>query len=100
MASLLVRGGTVVTLNDRFDVIDGDVSIRDGRIDAIGSNIATRHDKVIDARGGFVLPGLIQTLRGARDSRFLPLQPIDENLCPLPRNGCRLQVLPQLAYFG
>ncbi len=50
-----------MTMNDRFDVLDGDVSIVDGRIAAIGSNITDRHDRVIDARGGYVLPGLIQT---------------------------------------
>src|SRR5204863_7207066 len=36
-------------------------SIRDGRIAAIGSDIDDRHDTVIDARGGYVVPGLIQT---------------------------------------
>src|SRR5216110_3193937 len=59
--SLLIRGGQIVTLNDRHDIIDGDVSIKDGRIAAIGSDIAERHDRVVDARGGYVLPGLIQT---------------------------------------
>ncbi len=59
--SLLIRGGQILTLNDRHDIIDGDVSIKDGRIAAIGSNIAERHDRVVDARGGYVLPGLIQT---------------------------------------
>ena len=59
--SLLIRGGLVVTMNDRFDIVDGDVSIRDRRIAAIGTAIADPHDRVIDARGGYVLPGLIQT---------------------------------------
>src|SRR6478672_1600774 len=61
MPSLLIRGGTILTLNDRWDVVEGDVSIRDGRIAAIGSNLTGPHDRVIEARGGFVLPGLIQT---------------------------------------
>jgi len=61
MSSLLVRGGIVVTMNDRFDVVNGDVSIKDGRIAAIGPHIADRHDRVVDARGGYILPGLIQT---------------------------------------
>ena len=61
MASLLFRGGTVVTMNDRFDVVDGDVSIRDGRIAAIAAHITERHDVAVDARGGYILPGLIQT---------------------------------------
>ena len=60
--SLLIRGGTILTMNDRFDVVDGDVSIRDGRIAAIGTTVAETHDRVIDARGGYVLPGLIQTV--------------------------------------
>src|SRR5206468_8815154 len=52
---------TVVTMNDRYDVVEGDVSIRDGRISAIARAIAEPHDIVIDARGGYALPGLIQT---------------------------------------
>jgi len=61
LTSLLVRSGLVVTMNDRFDVIDGDVSIKDGRIAAIASRIDERHDTIVDARGGYVLPGLVQT---------------------------------------
>jgi 5-methylthioadenosine/S-adenosylhomocysteine deaminase len=61
MTSLLVRSGTVITMNDRFDIIEGDVSIVGGRIAAIAPNITAPHDRVIDARGGYVLPGLIQT---------------------------------------
>jgi cytosine/adenosine deaminase-related metal-dependent hydrolase len=48
-------------MNDRFDIVQGDVSIKGDRIAAIAPNIADRHDRVIDARGGYVLPGLIQT---------------------------------------
>lgn len=61
MTSLLIRSGVIVTMNDRFDIVEGDLSIRDGRIAAIGSNITDRHDRTIEARGGYVLPGLIQT---------------------------------------
>src|SRR5213592_312821 len=61
MPSLLIRSGLVLTMNDRFDIIEGDVSIRDGRIAAIASNITAAHDRVIDARGGYVLPGFVQT---------------------------------------
>jgi 5-methylthioadenosine/S-adenosylhomocysteine deaminase len=59
--SLLIRGGTILTLNDRWEVIEGDVSIRDGRIAAIGPGLTAPHDRVVEARGGYVLPGLIQT---------------------------------------
>src|SRR6266849_1346982 len=59
--SLLIRGGIVVTMNDRFDIVEGDVSIADGCIAAIGPDVAGRHERVIEARGAYVLPGLIQT---------------------------------------
>ena len=59
--SLLIRGGTILTMNDRFEVIEGDLSIRDGRIAAVATTITEAHDRVIAARGGYVLPGLIQT---------------------------------------
>jgi len=61
VASLLVRGGTVLTMNDRFEIVEGDVSIKDGRIAAIASNITQQHDRVVDAGGGYILPGFIQT---------------------------------------
>ena len=77
--SLLIRNGLIVTMNDRYDIVEGDVSIQDGTIFAIGSNLAGRHAKTIDARGGFILPGLIQThihlcqtlFRGYADDRPL-----------------------------
>jgi len=59
--SILIRSGIILTMNDRFDVIEGDVSIRDGRIVAVGSNISSAHDRSIDARGGYMLPGFVQT---------------------------------------
>src|SRR5215510_6422211 len=59
--SLLIRSGIVVTMNDRFDIIAGDVSVRDGRIASVARAIHEPHDRSIDARGGYILPGLIQT---------------------------------------
>jgi 5-methylthioadenosine/S-adenosylhomocysteine deaminase len=59
--SLLVRNGTILTMNDAFEVIEGDVSIRDGRIAAVGHVPGAPHDRVIDAAGALVLPGFVQT---------------------------------------
>lgn len=59
--SLLLRNACVVTMNDRLEVVQGDVSIRDGRIAAIGQVPDARHDRTIDCEGDYVLPGLIQT---------------------------------------
>jgi 5-methylthioadenosine/S-adenosylhomocysteine deaminase len=64
MPSLLIRGGVVVTMNDAFDIVSGDVSIRDGQIAGLGPNVTgptDTYDNVIDARGGWVLPGFVQT---------------------------------------
>jgi 5-methylthioadenosine/S-adenosylhomocysteine deaminase len=59
--TLLIRGGLVLTMNDRLETIEGDVSINNGRIAAVGPAIAGKHDRTIDARGGYILPGFIQT---------------------------------------
>src|SRR5262249_6618627 len=59
--SLLIRGGLILTMNDRFDIVEGDLSIHDGRIAAIGPNLAGPHDRTIDALDAYVLPGFIQT---------------------------------------
>src|SRR5947199_455125 len=49
-------------MNDSWDVVSGDVSIRDGVIAAVGNHqIAESHDRTIDAREGYVLPGFVQT---------------------------------------
>src|SRR5438105_15484742 len=60
-ASILIRSGIILTMNDRFDVVEGDVLIEDCRIAEIGSHLTAKHDRVLDARGGYVLPGFIQT---------------------------------------
>jgi 5-methylthioadenosine/S-adenosylhomocysteine deaminase len=61
-SSLLIRNALIVTMNDAFDVIEGSVVVRDGRIAAIGPD-ADRHqaDSRIDAGGRYLLPGFVQT---------------------------------------
>ena len=61
MPSLLLRNATVLTMDDRLSVLHGSVSVRDGRIAAVGQVAEAGHETVIDARGGYVLPGFIQT---------------------------------------
>ena len=48
-------------MNDRLDVIQGDVSVRDGRIVSVGKVDSAPHDRILDAAGGYLLPGFIQT---------------------------------------
>jgi 5-methylthioadenosine/S-adenosylhomocysteine deaminase len=59
--SILIRNATIVTMNDRLDIVDGAVTVRDGRIVSVGTDPGRRYDKVIDAGGGYLLPGFIQT---------------------------------------
>src|SRR5436190_23188773 len=59
--SLLIRGGLILTMNDRLEILEGDVSIRDRRIARIAPHIDEPHDRVINAAGGYVLPGFVQT---------------------------------------
>jgi 5-methylthioadenosine/S-adenosylhomocysteine deaminase len=61
MPSTLIRNATIVTMNDRFDIVEGAVVVREGRIVSIGPEPDGRYGQVIDARGGYLLPGFIQT---------------------------------------
>ena len=76
--SILIKGGTLITLNADDEIVAGDLLIRDGRIVSIGETTEEAVE-VIDARGCAVLPGFVQThihlcqtlFRGAADD--LPL---------------------------
>ena len=76
--SILIKGGTIVTMDRHDSIVNGNLLIRDGRIHSI--NGAERGaDLEIDARGYAVLPGFIQThihlcqtlFRGAADDLSL-----------------------------
>lgn len=60
-ASILIRNATIVTMNDRFDIVTGDVVVRGGRIVSVGGDGSGRHAKIIDGGGNYLLPGFIQT---------------------------------------
>ncbi|OLD28968.1 MAG: N-ethylammeline chlorohydrolase [Acidobacteria bacterium 13_1_40CM_3_55_6] len=77
--SILIKGGTIVTMDANDSVVRGDLLIRDGRIAEIDEKIGSDADETIDATGGVVLPGFIQThihlcqtlFRGAADDLAL-----------------------------
>jgi 5-methylthioadenosine/S-adenosylhomocysteine deaminase len=80
MKSVLIKNGTLLTMDSDETVLTGDLLVRDGRIASIGEKVAgATADEVIDARGCAVLPGFVQThihlcqtlFRGAADD--LPL---------------------------
>jgi 5-methylthioadenosine/S-adenosylhomocysteine deaminase len=78
MKSILIKDGTLLTMDDEDTIVRGDLLVRDGRIATIGETGQTA-DVVIDAAGCVVLPGFVQThihlcqtiFRGAADD--LPL---------------------------
>jgi 5-methylthioadenosine/S-adenosylhomocysteine deaminase len=59
--STLITNATIVTMNDALDIVEGSVSVRDGRIVSVGPVLDARHDVTIDAGGDYLLPGFIQT---------------------------------------
>ena len=57
---LLVRGGTVVTVDADDRVLEqADVAVRDGIILAVGPRLDVIADRVVEARGGAVIPGFV-----------------------------------------
>ena len=60
MKSILVKGGTLLTMDQREAIVRGDLLIRDGRIASLGAT-GQSADIIIDAAGCAVLPGFVQT---------------------------------------
>ncbi|MCD1257513.1 5'-deoxyadenosine deaminase [Paenibacillus athensensis] len=62
MGGLYIRGAQIVTMNDREDILFGDVRIENDRIVHVGTPVAPQpDDRIIEAAGKVLIPGLIQT---------------------------------------
>ena len=78
MESILIKNGTLLTMDAQDTVARGDLLIADGRIVSVGETGKTA-DVVVDAGGCAVLPGFVQThihlcqtlFRGAADDLLL-----------------------------
>src|SRR5918992_3287483 len=76
--TILIKGGTLVTVDAADSVVDADLLVRAQRIAAVGRDLGPA-DLTIDARGCAVLPGFVQThvhlcqtlFRGAADDLSL-----------------------------
>ena len=78
--TILIKGGSILTIDARDSVVSGDLLIRNGRIESVGDvGEVLGPATVIDARGCAVLPGFVQThihlcqtlFRGAADDLAL-----------------------------
>ena len=75
---ILIKGGTLLTMDAENSIVKGDLLIKDGRIESVGQ-VAAKADIIIDAAGCVVLPGFVQThihlcqtlFRGAADDLSL-----------------------------
>lgn len=78
MSSILIKNGTLVTMDASNSIVRGDLLITDGRITEIGETAKTA-DTVLDATDCAVMPGFVQThihlcqtiFRGAADDLAL-----------------------------
>ncbi len=63
MSTVLIQNANIVTMNSNRDVVSGHIYIEKDRIVSVGDQPekAKGADKVIDAKGQVVIPGLIQT---------------------------------------
>jgi 5-methylthioadenosine/S-adenosylhomocysteine deaminase len=60
-AAVLIRNATILTMNDRLEILEGSVGIVDGEIVSVGAEPDRQWSSVINARGAYLLPGFIQT---------------------------------------
>jgi 5-methylthioadenosine/S-adenosylhomocysteine deaminase len=64
VTSWLIRNATLLTMNDRDEVLQGGLAVVNGRIAAVGPDadrFPASFARTVDAAGGLVLPGFVQT---------------------------------------
>jgi cytosine/adenosine deaminase-related metal-dependent hydrolase len=59
--SYLIRGGAVITVDKAGVLPRADILVRDGRIEAIGADLAAAGAETIDAADMIVMPGFVDT---------------------------------------
>jgi len=67
--SLGIRGGRILDPGSGVDLV-GDVLIREGRIAAVGPDVAAEAERIVDARGLIVCPGLVDIHCHLREPGF------------------------------
>lgn len=101
---LLIRGGTVLTMDDALgNFAEGDVLVRGTQIIAVGQHLDAEGAQVIDAKGMIVMPGMVDTHRHAWEGqlrRINPDSPSLEDYCNATHFSFAKYYRPQDMYVG
>ena len=84
--SLGIRGGRILDPGRGVDV-EGDVLIREGRIAAVGPDVAAEAERIVDARGLIVCPGLVDIHCHLREPGFEHKETIETGTRAAARGG-------------
>jgi N-acyl-D-aspartate/D-glutamate deacylase len=87
MGDVLVRGGDVVD-GTGAPAVRADVRVRDGRVAEVGPDLAPDGERVLDASGAYVTPGLIES-----HTHFDAAVWWDPDCDPMPAHGCTTMVM-------
>jgi dihydroorotase len=81
-----IRGGRILDPGRGVDLV-GDVLIREGRIAAVGPDVAAEAERVVDARGLIVCPGLVDIHCHLREPGFEHKETIETGTRAAARGG-------------
>jgi dihydroorotase len=84
--SIGIRGGRILDPGRGVDV-EGDVLIREGRIAAVGPDVAAEAERIVDARGLIVCPGLVDIHCHLREPGFEHKETIETGTRAAARGG-------------
>ncbi|OLT45438.1 amidohydrolase [Saccharomonospora sp. CUA-673] len=92
--TVLIRGGTVVTMDAELGIVDGgDVLLRGARIAEVGRGLSAPDAIVVDASGSIVAPGMVDTHRHAWQAQLRRTIPDVDDLAGYLRSTL-MQVAP------
>jgi len=84
--SIGIRGGRILDPGRGVEV-EGDVLIREGRIAAVGPDVAAEGERIVDARGLIVCPGLVDIHCHLREPGFEHKETIETGTRAAARGG-------------